>query len=171
MQTGRHSTAYTCCCTRWNRKISVHAILGTNWNPDQNRQNALKAAENETKIDPNNAFAWFNLGSNLLYFERYADAAAAYDQARQLNLPQRMLRYQFGPFLAYFHTGRSEELLTLSEYALSVTPNSEEALLWKGWALYRLNRPAEALYFFQKALEYRSSYGDAVYAINFVQGQ
>ena len=29
----------------------------------------------------------------------------------QCGLPQRMLRYQFGPFFAYFHTGRIDDLL------------------------------------------------------------
>lgn len=153
------------------QEAAVQAILGPHWDAETNRKLALAAAEEEARRQPENPFAWFNLGSNLLYFEEYNEAAAAYDQARQLPLPQRMLRYQFGPFLAYFHTGRIEELLALAEYALSVTPNSEEALLWKGWALYRLDRQAEALSAFQEALEYNPNYGDAQYALNFVQGQ
>ena len=150
---------------------AVINLLGTHWDADQNRLSALATAEAETRKEPQNAFAWFNLGSNLVYFERYAEAASAYDYARKLELPQRMLRYQFGPFLAYFHSNRAEELLTLAEYALTVTPNSEEALLWKGWALYRLNRRAEALSSFQAALEYHPGYSDAEYAISFIQGQ
>jgi hypothetical protein len=89
-----------------------------------------------------NAFAWFNLGSNLVYFERYAEAARAYDQARQLGLPQRMLRYQFGPFFAYFFSSRNADLLSLTEYALKITPNSEETLLWRGWGHYRDGKPS-----------------------------
>lgn len=150
---------------------TIQSLLGEDWDADQNRRNALAKAENETKTDPLNPFPWFNLGSNQLYFSHYTEAAAAYDQARSLELPQRMLRYQFGPFMTYFHTGRYDELLALAEYALTVTPNSEEALLWKGWALYRLNRQAEALTAFQEALEYRPGYPDAVYAIGFVQGK
>jgi tetratricopeptide (TPR) repeat protein len=153
------------------QEVMVKNVLGENWDVEKNRTKALETARLETQSEPKNPFAWFNLGSNLLYFEKYGEAAAAYDQARKLPLPQRMLRYQFGPFLAYFHTGRYDELLALAEYALSVTPNSEEALLWKGWALYRLNRQAEAAQFFQKALEIRPDYSDAVYALNFVQGQ
>ncbi len=48
------------------------------------------------------------------------------------GLPQRMLRYQFGPFLAYFNALRTEDLLALTDYALDRTANSEEALLWRG---------------------------------------
>ena len=150
---------------------TIKTLLGPAWDVERNRQQALETAQYETQNDPDNPLAWFNLGSNQVYFERYTQAAAAYDQARELDLPQRMLRYQFGPFLAYFHAGRIDELLALADYALTVTPNSEEALLWKGWALYRLNRKAEALSAFQEALELHPNYGDAQYAINFVQGQ
>ena len=67
-----------------------------------NREKALDLAQSETIADPENAFAWFNLGSNQIYFENYSEAGQAYDTARQIGLPQRMMRYQFGPFFAYF---------------------------------------------------------------------
>jgi hypothetical protein len=151
-----------------DKEQTVREILGENWDPDVNRQNALDAAKAETETDPTNGFAWFNLGSNLVYFERYSEAATAYDEARKLRLPQRMLRYQFGPFIAYFHTNRNEDLLTLTEYALQITANAEEALLWRGWALYRDGKREEAIASFEKALEERPGYTDAQYAINFV---
>lgn len=148
---------------------TIQALLGSNWDQEQNRQNALLTAREETQAEPKNAYSWFNLGSNLTYFEQYAEAALAYDTARTLGLPQRMLRYQFGPFLAYFHAGRSEDLLELANFALKATPNSEEALLWKGWAHYRLNQRNEASAAFQAALEAHPGYNDALYAINFLQ--
>lgn len=146
----------------------IRALLGADWDERVNRQNALETARAETQGDPENPFAWFNLGSNLIYFDSYTEAAAAYDRARQIGLPQRMLRYQFGPFFAYFSLNRNEDLMTLSEYALKITPNSEEALLWHGWSLYRDGRKQEALAEFQKALEARPGYPDARYAIDFV---
>ena len=104
-----------------------------------------------------------------MYFERYAEATQAYDRARELGLPQRMLRYQFGPFFAYFHTGRIDDLMTLTEYALQRTPNAEEALLWRGWGLYRQGKTAEAIASFRRALEENPNYLDAQYALDFVQ--
>jgi tetratricopeptide (TPR) repeat protein len=147
---------------------ALKSILGDNWDPDLNRQHALEVSQSESQAEPNNAFAWFNLGSNQVYFERYSEAASAYDTARNLGLPQRMLRYQFGPFFAYFHAAMTNELLAVTEYALERTPNSEEALLWHGWALYRLGKNLEALNDWQTALENRPGYEDAQYAINFV---
>jgi hypothetical protein len=60
------------------------------------------------------------------------------------------------------------ELVTVTEYALGRTPNSEEALLWHGWAMYRLGKKAEAAADWQKALEYHPGYPDAQYGLDFI---
>ncbi len=148
---------------------TLKRILGDNWNADLNRQHALEVSKAETVSTPNNAYAWFNLGSNLVYFERYGEAASAYDTARELGLYQRMLRYQFGPFFAYFNDGETTELLAITEYALQRTPNSEEALLWHGWAEYRLGKKAEALTDWENALKAHPGYLDAQYALDFAR--
>jgi tetratricopeptide (TPR) repeat protein len=148
----------------------VQAILGDHWDEDFNRQHALEAARAEIEIDPEDGYAWFNLGTNLLYYEQYQDAALAYDEARKIGWPQRMLRYQFGPFFAYFHAGRTEDLLTLTEYALQRTPNSEEAHLWRGWGRYRSGDVNGAVADFRAALEVNPNNWDAQYALDFVLG-
>jgi tetratricopeptide (TPR) repeat protein len=146
----------------------VKSILGSDWDPDINRQKALELAQSQAETDPENAFTWFNLGSNLVYFERYQEAAQAYDTARQIGLPQRMLRYQFGPFFAYFFGGRNDDLMVLTEYALQRTPNSEETLLWRGWGNYRAGDTQAAINDFQAALAENPFYQDAQYALDYV---
>jgi tetratricopeptide (TPR) repeat protein len=153
---------------RPEQAATVQAILGEDWDADANRQNALELSQEQTKADPLNAFSWFNLGSNLVYFERYAEAARAYDQARQLGLPQRMLRYQFGPFFAYFFSSRNADLLSLTEYAMKITPNSEETLLWRGWGYYRDGKKSDAIADFNQALQENPNYQDAQYALDFI---
>ncbi|HRQ25129.1 MAG TPA: tetratricopeptide repeat protein, partial [Anaerolineales bacterium] len=64
----------------------------------------------------------------------------------------RMFRYQFGPFLAYFHSGRNDDLLALTKYAISVTDMSEEAWLWHGYGLYRTGDNAGARKAWEKAI-------------------
>ena len=147
---------------------TVQTILGEDWDADVNRQNALDTAQAEIDANPEDSLAWFNLGSNLVYFERYQEAVDAYNQARVLGLPQRMLRYQFGPFHAYFHTQQYDELLALTEYALEVTPNSEEALLWKGWALYNLGDNQGAIKAFRASYQENYTSFDAKYALDFM---
>jgi len=151
-----------------NQEEDIKHLLGSNWDPDQNRQNALSLAEAAVAADPADAFAWFNMGSNLVYFGRYDEANAAYDKAREIGLPQRMFRYQFGPFLANFHANRIDDLLALTEYALQRTQMSEEAWLWHGWALYRKGDVNGAINDWRKALTVRPGYEDALYALNFV---
>ena len=154
---------------RPEQEETIKAILGEDWDVETNRQNALDAAKAETEADPQDAFAWFNVGTNLVYFEEYGEAARAYDNARNLGLPQRMLRYQFGPFFAYFFSGRNADLLALAEYALQRTANSEEALLWRGWGLYRDGNAGLAIAEFNQALVENPNYQDAQYALEFVR--
>jgi len=147
----------------------LQTLLGADWDPDANRQRALDNAQAETLANPDDAFAWFNLGSNLVFFERYEEAAQAYDEAREIGLPLRMFRYQFGPFLAYFHTSRNEDLLALTDYARGVTEMSEEAWLWYGWALYRQNDFEGAKKAWEKALSINEApYVDARNALQYV---
>jgi tetratricopeptide (TPR) repeat protein len=147
----------------------VQSILGSDWDEAENRKNALAQAKGETEQTPKNSFAWFNYGTNLLYFDKYVDAAKAYDTARSIGLPQRFLRYQFGPFIAYFHTGRLDDLMSITDYAIKLTPTSEETLLWRGWGLYRLGQKQNALDLWQKALKIHPNYTDAQYAIDFAK--
>ena len=151
-----------------DQEEQIKTLLGSNWDPNRNRQNALTIAQAATDEDPSDAFAWFNVGSNLVYFERYFEANDAYDRARDLGLPQRMFRYQFGPFIANFHAQRTEDLLALTDYALQRTDMSEETWLWHGWALYRQGDTNGAVENWRKALSVHPGYEDALYALNFV---
>jgi hypothetical protein len=151
-----------------DQEQEIQRLLASNWDPDLNRQNALSLAETAVATDPSDAFAWFNVGSNLVYFGRYEEANAAYDKAREIGLPQRMFRYQFGPFLANFHAHRTDDLLALTDYALQRTQMSEEAWLWHGWALYRKGDTTGAINDWRRALSVRPGYEDALYALNFV---
>jgi TolA-binding protein len=51
---------------------------------------------------------------------------------------------------------------------LQITPTSEEAMLWRGWAMYRKGNKEEAIKLFQSALDARPGYPDAKYALDFV---
>ena len=153
---------------RSEQEETLKGVLGDNWDEEKNREQALEVAQQETQDDPENAFAWFNLGTNLTYFQRYSEAALAYDTARSIGLPQRMLRYQFGPFIAYFQIRRIDDVLTLTKYALEISRTSEEAMLWRGWAFYQNGDESTALNYFRDALKIREDYEDALWAIDYV---
>jgi len=147
---------------------TVKELMGDNWDKDTNRENALEKAREMTELEPKNAYHWFNLGSNLVYFEDYGGAAEAYDEARNIGIPQRMLRYQFGPFLAYFNSLRTDDLITIAKYAVNITPTAEEAHLWLGWGYFRKGDRVAAEAEFRKALQQNVNYADAKYALNYL---
>ncbi len=146
----------------------LESILGPDFDVDVNRERALERAQREIELDPEDEFSWFNLGSNLLYFERYIEAADAYDTALILGLPWRFTRYQFGPYIAYFHSGRTEDVIALTEATLQRTAKAEEARLWQGWAYYRLGDVGAAIEDFRTALIINPNYLDAHYALEYL---
>ncbi len=146
----------------------IEALLGAEAGVDLNREHALETARTEVAADPQDAFAWANLGLNLVYFERYAEAADAYDAALSIGLPWRFTRYQFGPYIAYFHQGRFQDIIDLADATLYRTSKAEESMLWRGWARYRLGQTAAAIEDFRAALVINPNYFDAQYALEFV---
>ncbi len=151
----------------------MRSLLGEDWDVNANRQRALEMASADVAADPNDAFAWFNLGASLTYFERYGEAAQAFDRAFTIGLPQRMTRYQFWPFFAYFHAGHIDYLLELTESTYRAINGwySEEALLWNGWGLWRKGDVSGAIARWRKALDVHPGYPDALYALQFVGAQ
>ncbi|MBU6349102.1 MAG: C39 family peptidase [Chloroflexi bacterium] len=136
------------------REAQVSAILGQA-GLDKGRMwaDAEQQARTDLAADQTDRFAWFNLGSSLTEQGRYAEAAAAFDQARALGLPKRMLWYQHTPFEAYVKTGRAQDVLAISDVVLEETTSVEEIFYWRGRALLALGDPAAALDAAERALE------------------
>jgi hypothetical protein len=147
----------------------IDRLLGPDADPDQNREDALAVARQELDDDPEDAYAWFNLGTNLLYFENYGQAAQAYDNALSIGLPWRFTRYQFGPYIAYFNQGRFDDLIELADATLYRTSKAEESHLWRGWARYKQGDLGGAEDDFLAALEINPFYQDAQYALDYVR--
>jgi hypothetical protein len=111
---------------------TVMQLLGADADPASNSAAALAAAQAQAAADPSNPFTWFNMGTNFAALGEYESAANAYDRARSLGLPWRMPWYQFGLFEAYYHTGRYDDVLTLADATLKITPYVEELWYYRG---------------------------------------
>ncbi len=146
----------------------IQSILGEQADLDASRSFALEVAQREIESDPQDPYGWFNLGTNLVYFERYGEASQAFDNALSLGLPWRFTRYQFGPYIAYFNQGRFQDVVDLAEATLFRTYKAEESLLWRGWANFRLGDLNSAVMDWREALQYNPNYQDALYALNYV---
>lgn len=144
---------------------AVFSILGQDADEASMRQRALLRAEEELQQRSEDAFAWFNLGTDLVVLGESEKAAAAYDRARVIGLPWRMLWYQFGPFQAYYETGRYEELIALANATIAVTSNVEELFYWKGLGLQAMGDSTGARRAFQRALALNPNYAEAAGAL------
>jgi Peptidase_C39 like family len=146
-------------------QAKVQALLGPDADESANRLRALQTSQHEAEAHPRNPYAWWNLGSNLNYFDRYQEAAAAFDQARALGLPWRMIWYQADPYRAYFNVGRYQEVIDLADSALRRTPQLEESLIWRGWARFSLGNRLGAVADFREALAQNSRSTEALAAL------
>ncbi|MFC6919957.1 C39 family peptidase [Meiothermus taiwanensis] len=169
------------------REAQVAAILGRRMNESAELQMALELARRETQASPSNAFAWFNLGSTLLRLGQAQEAARAYDRSRQIapsrtldprrpanalhNWPWRMLWYQFGPYEAYFKTGRYQEVIALADDVLGRINDHEESYYWRGLARQAQGNLEGARADFQAALRYRPGYLEAATALQNLRAQ
>ena len=143
----------------------VEKILGPDLNDKVMYERALAAAQREVLMTPEDGFAWFNVGSSLAGLGRHTEAAAAFDKARGLRLPWRMLWYQFAPFESYLAVNRPDDVLSLTAANLQRTTDLEESHFYRGRALQLQGKAAEAKGAFQAALKANRSFTAAQQAL------
>ena len=161
-------------------EASVHDMLGEAMlDRDTMWRQAAERAQAEIEANPDNAFAWFNLGTNLTRLGEmtgeaayYENGAAAFDQAFILGLPPRIVWYQFRPYIAYMRVGRYQDMLDLAEVTLSTQGgrNVEETYLYKGHALAFLGDAARAIEAYKQALRLNKYFYPAQWALDSMNG-
>jgi len=144
----------------------VFSILGDDLDDEAMWASSLARARQDVAEHPEDPHVWFNLGTNLVAVEQYAEAAEAYDVARRLGLPWRMLWYQFGPFSAYYHAGRYDEVVALADATLELTTHVEELHYWKAMGLLATGDREGAMASLRTALEFRPGYAAAAEALS-----
>jgi len=142
----------------------IQALLDTKYAEDQ-WQGAEDRARADLAMNDNDAFAWFNLGSSLWNQGRAEEAALAFDQARTIGLPWRMLWYQFSIFPTYLAVGRAGDALALADATLVNTTSIEEIHYWRGEALQAQGNPDAARAAYQQALALYPDYTAAQSAL------
>jgi tetratricopeptide (TPR) repeat protein len=147
------------------REAELAALLGPAMDEATADQGALETALAETRspaaecvayadCGDGEMFSWFNVGTSYAALGQLNEAAAAYDQARTLGTPYRIIWYEFGPYAAYYGVGRYEDVIALADETLRVTPNLEESYYWRGRARRALGDSEGARSDFQRALGY-----------------
>ncbi len=140
-----------------DRQSEILELIGPWQDPDWTYHHALDRAEAEIETlgGVDRFFAWFNKGTNLVKLERYLEAAEAYDNAFQQYeklvdsdgvRPYRITWYQTWPYMAYYYSGRYQDVINLAKFTLETIaePTLEETLYWRGLAYYALGDTAQA---------------------------
>ena len=127
------------------RQVELTAILGPQSDEEYNYTYAAQKASDDiyALAGHDQFFAWFNRGTNLVQLQDYVSAAGAYDEAFALypampekERPWRMMWYQTGPYQAYYHAGRYQDVINLSTTTLDAMsePVLEESFYWRALA-------------------------------------
>jgi hypothetical protein len=148
----------------FEREAEVLDLLGPFADQTESYRIALQRAmeESEYLTGRDLFFAWYNIGTNFVGLEEYAAAAEAYDKAFSLyaalpdkERPWRMLWYQIGPYPAYYHTGRYQDVINLANTTLSMLTKHglEESYYWRGLAHEALGNSDGALSDLKRAVQ------------------
>ena len=154
----------------------VNQILGPELlDPVTMWEAAAVRAQEDIDEDPENAFAWFNLGTALTHMgkitgniEFYENGAAAFDEARVISLPPRMLWYEHQMYFAYMRVGRYQDMLDLTDTVLAEQggQNVEETYYYRGFALQFLGDIPGAAAAFERTLQLNENFYPAQIALD-----
>lgn len=146
------------------REAEVATILGDDFDLVTMWNRALERNQRALQNQPDNAFLWFNVGTAFNSLGRHEEAATAFDKARVIGLPWRMLWYQFGPYEAYFNTGQYQQIIVLADATLSARPYFEESFFWRGMAKQALGDINSARVDYDAAINFNPNFTPAVEA-------
>jgi hypothetical protein len=149
-----------------SREGVVSQILGERADLTRSFEIALEIAQSEARADRRDKFAWFNIGTAYTRLGAYEQAANAFDIARQLDLPFRIMWYQFAPFEAYYGAGRYDDVLVLAETTINNSDERiEEAYYWRGRVYGAQGRGGDAASMYQVALRLNPNFAPAQQAL------
>ena len=152
------------------REGMLRALLGSHWDERGAAEAAFSTAQNEARQEPQNAFAWLNMGSALVALDRHKEAAAAFDQANRAgSLPWRIFWYRFAIFEAYFEVGRYDDVLSLARINQNNARELEETYYWQAKVRQAQGNMQAAESLYRRALAYNPNFAaarDALESLN-----
>lgn len=137
---------------RPEQEEAIQQILAEQWDINYNWEWTQVLAQAEIDADVADSFTYYNLGSAQVELGLYEEAAASYDQAREIGMPFRMYWYEFGPFEAYLEVGRYDDTLELARTVISDAEGVEEAYYYAGRAYEGLGDTQRAINNYEAAL-------------------
>jgi tetratricopeptide (TPR) repeat protein len=156
------------------KENDVLSALGPLANDEEAHRIAYDRAQQETTSLTglrDQFFAWFNAGTSLVALDDYASATTAFDTAFgiypdiELNSrPYRILWYATGPYAAYYHTGRYQDVINLANQTLGymAEPVIEESYYWRAMSYYALGDTSHAINDLRASLKYHPGFAPSM---------
>ena len=132
----------------------IKAIVGEDWDEEKMYQKAIEQNKFDVKKNPNDMYAWFNLGTSYFALGQYQEAKDAFEKSKNLGWPRRMLWYQIQPITTYNKLGEYQKALELAQIGLASNDSFAELHLEKAYAYKGLGEEELAKEDAQKALFY-----------------
>lgn len=153
-----------------DREAEVQAILGDLWQESVGWERAKAQAQLDAAADPQDYWAWFNLGEAATYLGEYDIATVAFRQAFDSRaMPFRTLWYLHGAFEAYYQTGQFNTVLNLAITLQDVTPYIEEANYYRGLVYAAQGNLDQAIFRLNLVLEFNPNFYPAADALLEIQ--
>lgn len=178
-----------------DREAELMALLGEDADEFTNLINAITIAVGEADANNNDSFAWFNIGTGYTQLARierangneetamsyFNNAKTAFDQARTIGVPWRMLWYQFGVYEVNYElaqvsddeayaNGLYAEIIRLARETINNCQNPdgicyvEETYYYAGLARAAMGETESAMTNFNTALQINSNFQPAIEA-------
>ena len=125
---------------------------------------AMVFLERAVRLDPDIAIVHYSLGDALMKQNKYIEASRSYSRALQLEPANNLARFNLAKSLA--SAGKHENALFHYRLAAGKDPFiSHQIFYFMGNSLFQLGRYAEAVSAYQKALQLKADYGEAMLAL------
>jgi hypothetical protein len=147
------------------REAELQTVLGVLWDEQAGWQRAKEVASAEAAANPNDHWAWFNLGEAMAYLGEYQPATVAYRTALDTGkMPWRTLWYMHGDIESFYQTGQFNTVLKLAEQVQAVTPYIEEMDYYRGMVYAAQGNTDQALYRLNQVLNFNPNFTPAAEA-------
>jgi hypothetical protein len=130
----------------------VDRILGDEVDLAVNRERSIEMIAGELEQRPDDAELIYSLGTNLHDLGRYDEAIEAYERARSIGLPPKMLWYVYWPAEAYNETGRHEDAIRVAEEQIASAQTFGDMRYERARALESLGQTDRAIAEYNQAL-------------------
>lgn len=135
-----------------DKESLVKSIIGADWDEKTMYQNSVIKNQADTNVNPNDMYAWFNLGTSYFGMGDYQDAKAAFEKSQRLGWTHRILWYNFDPVITYNKLGEWQNAINMANLGLWFNDNYAEMHYEKYIAYKGLGDSVNANAEYQKAL-------------------